>query len=54
MFFLLLSNLSCHLSLANRLGIQSKNFLTNTLLITNVMSETLHRTEISAPPFGFF
>lgn len=51
MFFFFLSNLSCHLSLANRLSIQSKDFLTNTLLITNVMPETLHRTEISTPLF---
>lgn len=53
-FFFFLSNLSCHLSLENRFGIQSKDFLTNTLLITNIMSETLHRTEISTPPFVFF
>lgn len=51
MLFFFLSNLPCHLSLANRLSIQSKDFLTNTLLITNLMPETLHRTEISTPLF---
>lgn len=51
--FFFLSNLSCHLSLANRLSIQSKDFLTNTLLITDVMSETLHRTEIRNTPLFF-
>lgn len=49
MFFFFLSNLPCHLSLTNRLSIQSKEFLANMLLITNVMPETLHRTEISTP-----